>query len=430
MKLLFSFKIASSSFSSHTYENSIKLLSKTLLFSHMALVFMDCLESFISKMDFVSRNNFNSFKLHSLFSIKGVRREWDLLRASFNFWDPEDHVFRFHLDEICPTIEEFSAILDIDQHLPFAVPVLKRSYHETLCEVLGLPLPIVMKMLESRGLNLRLLLEEAQTKVPSSVLESHQKLSALAMAFIGDFLLSSPHSEFADVRISTLIPQLLQGKSIVPIILAETLNGLDAVVRGETSILLGSPHVLQLWLMDRLALIAPPTVAIYKPKHYKTRSLTRPDLQSEKDFLVELCRRTGKHIRWSCPWWQCGLPILRSPGRDHVSVFGLGSNSFYRGDRVFRQFGLRQHIPAEGVPHAQKELTPQLITKIERNLTHPTKADSMSSRTKSFLMSDSYKTWITEKVWIKEAKRIDERKKYLKSLRKESKKKRKREQDS
>ncbi|GMY38586.1 hypothetical protein FCV25MIE_33830 [Fagus crenata] len=363
----------------------------------MALVFMDCLESFISKMDFVSRNNFNSFKLHSLFSIKGVRREWDLLRASFNFWDPEDHVFRFHLDEICPTIEEFSAILDIDQHLPFAVPVLKRSYHETLCEVLGLPLPIVMKMLESRGLNLRLLLEEAQTKM----------------------LESQP-----------FIPQLLQGKSIVPIILAETLNGLDAVVRGETSILLGSPLVLQLWLMDRLALVAPPTVAIYKPKHYKTRSLTRPDLQSEKDFLVELCRRTGKHIRWSCPWWQCGLPILRSPGRDHVSVFGLGSNSFYRGDRVFRQFGLRQHIPAEGVPYAQKDLTPQLITKIERDLTHPTKADSMFSRTKSFLMSDSYKTWITEKVWVKEAKRIDERKKYLKSLRKESKKKRKREQDS
>ncbi|GMY09301.1 hypothetical protein FCV25MIE_34128 [Fagus crenata] len=210
----------------------------------MALVFMDCLESFISKMDFVSRNNFNSFKLHSLFSIKGVRREWDLLRASFNFWDPEDHVFRFHLDEICPTIEEFSAILDIDQHLPFAVPVLKRSYHETLCEVLGLPLPIVMKMLESRGLNLRLLLEEAQTKVPNSVLESHQKLSALAMAFIGEFLLSSPHFEFADVRISTFIPQLLQGKSIVPIVLAKTLNGLDAVVRGETSILLRSPLVL------------------------------------------------------------------------------------------------------------------------------------------------------------------------------------------
>ncbi|GMY09101.1 hypothetical protein FCV25MIE_04340 [Fagus crenata] len=102
----------------------------------------------------------------------------------------------------------------------------------------------MMRMLESRGLNLRLLLEEAQTKVPNSVLESHQKLSALAMAFIGEFLLSSPHFEFADVRISTFIPQLLQGKSIVPIVLAKTLNGLDAVVRGETSILLRSPLVL------------------------------------------------------------------------------------------------------------------------------------------------------------------------------------------
>ena len=97
---------------------------------------------------------------------------------------------------------------------------------------------------------------------------------------------------------------------------------------------------------------------------------------------------------------------------------------------MFRQFGLRQHIPSEGVAYAQKDLTPQLITKIERDLTHPTKADNMFSRTKSFLMFDSSKTWITEKVWVKEAKRIDEREEYQKSLRKKSKKKRKLKQNS
>ena len=49
-----------------------------------------------------------------------VHREWDLLHAVLRFWDPENHVFRFGLDEICSTIEDFSAILDINKNLPLS----------------------------------------------------------------------------------------------------------------------------------------------------------------------------------------------------------------------------------------------------------------------------------------------------------------------
>jgi hypothetical protein len=63
-----------------------------------------------------------------MFSLKGVRMDSDLLHASLKFLAPEDHVFRFKMDEICPTIEDFSAILGVDSNLPTVIPTLQNSY--------------------------------------------------------------------------------------------------------------------------------------------------------------------------------------------------------------------------------------------------------------------------------------------------------------
>ena len=58
--------------------------------------------------------------------------DWDLLHASLKFWVPEDHVFRFKIDEICPTIEDFSAILGVDSSLPAVIPTLQNSYTSSM----------------------------------------------------------------------------------------------------------------------------------------------------------------------------------------------------------------------------------------------------------------------------------------------------------
>ena len=203
-------------------------------------------------MDNVSKLNFRAFNLDSMFSLKGVRMDWDLFHASLKFWDPEDHVFRFNMDEICPTIEDFSAILGIDSNLPTVIPTLQNSYTSSIVKLFNLPIPIILRMLFGEGINLLSLFEEFAYQTPTSVQESHRKNSALALTYVGEFLLVNQRSGFADVRISTLIPQLLGGKSLVPIVIAESMNGLDAVYRDETDIFRGSPLLLQVWLMDCL----------------------------------------------------------------------------------------------------------------------------------------------------------------------------------
>jgi hypothetical protein len=92
---------------------------------------------------------------------------------------------------------------------------------------------------------------------------------------------------------------------------------------------------------------------------------------------------------------------------------------------VFRQFGLKQHILKTRIPFSQVILSPSLIGKIEQNLQSAERADSMCSRSKSFLLTASYGARITEKVGAKEKERNTTREEQLKVMRKESKKRQK-----
>jgi len=58
------------------------------------------------------------------------------------YWDPEDHVFLFKTAKLCPTIEEFSAILGYDPNKKSIAISCDPKNMETLSNALGLPTSI------------------------------------------------------------------------------------------------------------------------------------------------------------------------------------------------------------------------------------------------------------------------------------------------
>ena len=68
----------------------------------------------IRSFDFSTKTNFTAFKLEGIKALRNVKIKWDLFRAAVKFWDLEDHVFRFNIAELFPTIEKFFAILGYD----------------------------------------------------------------------------------------------------------------------------------------------------------------------------------------------------------------------------------------------------------------------------------------------------------------------------
>ena len=61
---------------------------------------------------------------------------WSFLSGIVALWDPEDHVFRIGLDELCLTIEEFTVLMRQDVSWPLASLRDNRSPRVMLVELL------------------------------------------------------------------------------------------------------------------------------------------------------------------------------------------------------------------------------------------------------------------------------------------------------
>ena len=123
----------------------------------------------------------------------------------------------------------------------------------------------------------------------------------------------------------------------------ETLLGLDAVFHGgETQNFLGSPLTLQIWLRERLDMIAKPTTSNYGSSSFLSRVVIKTKCQTKSDWVKFLDKKSSTLIQWDCYWWKCPPPLLRSLGSDHIFLIGLWRATFYKGDRLLRQFKYEQ----------------------------------------------------------------------------------------
>ena len=118
----------------------------------------------IRSFDFSTKSNFIGYKLEGVKTLRNVKIKWDFLRAAMKFWDPEDHVFRFKTAELCPTIEEFSAILGYDPGKKYVAISCDPRHREILSNALGLPTSITSSMIEGHMVNLRAVLSRLINK--------------------------------------------------------------------------------------------------------------------------------------------------------------------------------------------------------------------------------------------------------------------------
>ena len=151
-----------------------------------------------------------------------------------------------------------------------------------------------------------------------------QKNFGLALCMVGKLLLYSRRCGFVDARVVSVVNQIKDGDNPVSLILSETFLGLDVVFHdGETQNFLGSPLTLQIWLMERLNMIAKPTTGNYRPSSFLSRAIIQIKCQNESDWVKFLDKKSNTSTQWDCYQWTCLPPLLRSPGSDHIFLIGL-----------------------------------------------------------------------------------------------------------
>ena len=259
------------------------------------------INKWVRSFDFSTKTNFIAFKLEGIKALGNVKIKWDFLRAVVKFWDPEDHVFWFNTTKLYPTIEEFSAILGYDPGKKSIAVSCDPKHKESLFDAFGLPTSITDSMIEGHMVNLHAIISRLIDKRTYGVTDNMQKNFGLALCFVGELLLCSGRHNFMDARAISVVSQIKDGDNPVSLILAKTLLGLDAIFHGgETQNFLGSSLTLQIWLMERLDMIAKTTTGNYGPSNFLSRSVIKTKCKTESDWVKFLDQKSSTSIQWDC----------------------------------------------------------------------------------------------------------------------------------
>ena len=202
---------------------------------------LQLMKTFLKNLDGNDWNRLQPFHVKSLRSLQHLKIDTALLHAAATFWDPKDHVFIFNSQELCPLIEEFAAILgcSLDSIAMVALPDLDMQIPHRLITFFDMPPDtIYSSLLPSGFLNLSSLLTACEAKDKNTP----AWVRTVFFCLYAQFLLVSSKGD-ANMRIVSIIEQVETGNNPMPVILAETLIGLDSFK--EENRLSGSLLLLQ-----------------------------------------------------------------------------------------------------------------------------------------------------------------------------------------
>ena len=181
---------------------------------------------------------------------------WAFLRGMVDFWDPEEHVFRIGLDELCPTIEEFTVLMRQDMSWPLASLRDGRSPRVMSAELLEIPETDCRAMIVEGKLHLGRLVSFFTWQRNDPVF-FHGRTAACIIYAFSQMLLVTGDVVLVDPLIIRVVSEARRGHLVTPILLAETLNGLDALTQCKIEFFRGSPYLLYMWLTERFRFVRP-----------------------------------------------------------------------------------------------------------------------------------------------------------------------------
>jgi len=210
--------------------------------------------------------------------------EWNLLMAAVQFWYPEDHVFRFGLDEVCPTYEEFSAMMGINPSVAAALPEFSRSPRDLLAGLLRISPSAARSLVVGGMISLPAVLQSVHLREVGDAGHS----GAVVLGLVSKLLLVTGEL-LVDPQLAAITSWMSYRRNPAAVILAETLNGLDAWREGRSDFLRGIPVMLFMWLSERLRLVALPEYPLSAVPNFFSRHffIFGQDVAGWENWFVE-----------------------------------------------------------------------------------------------------------------------------------------------
>ena len=163
-------------------------------------------------------------------------------------------------------------------------------------------------------------------------------------------------------------------------------------------------------------MIAKPKSGNYGPSNFLSRAVIKTECQIESDQVKFLDKKSNTSIQWDCYWWKCPPPLLRSPGLDRIFFVGLQRATFYKGDRLLRQFKYKQGRPGgkRRRPFTPVDTNPTSVQNILLGLEIADRVDQSFVKVHFHRMTIEYSNQLIDKIVDKEAERVAIREQFLK----------------
>ena len=214
----------------------------------MAVSFENALNSWLGSLGKLEKRELDGMHLGVLVSFRFVKLDLHFILAALEAWDPNHHVFRFGNNEVCPLPEEFSAILGWPLMLEPCMPSVEEHFFLNFERYLGLKPPLLSAVVYGRGVDFSLFVTYfAGLDVPKVF-----HLRALSFCIFARFLFSKQGFGNGDASLIEIVEQFASGRDPMPLVIGETLMGLDMLKSDPSSLPSGSPVLLQVRIWSLL----------------------------------------------------------------------------------------------------------------------------------------------------------------------------------
>ncbi|KAG8472142.1 hypothetical protein CXB51_036833 [Gossypium anomalum] len=263
-----------------------------------------------------------------------VRVDEQLIQAMVRFWDPAYQCFTFNQEDMTPTIEEYAALLRID-NVQFGKIYVKE------------PKPMTFKKKLVRLIDMTDAWAEKQIKkkneticIPWSSLResvlSHpdilKRVNLFALAIYGLVIFPRVLGHL-EVAVFDFFERLKQGVNPVLTILAETFRSLNTCQRVGKGRFIGCAQLLNVWILSHFWKVE------RTPFHMFSKTFAPLEAYLKKEWPKEVTKQHRIHP--SVLLYKCG-------SQDWVPLLGLWGGVGYAPLLVQRQFSSRQFLPATG----------------------------------------------------------------------------------
>ncbi|KAG8496218.1 hypothetical protein CXB51_009256 [Gossypium anomalum] len=255
-----------------------------------------------------------------------IRVDEQLIQAMVRFWDPAYQCFTFNQEDMTPTIEEYAALLRID-NVQFGKIYVKK------------PKPMTFKKKLVRLIDMTDVWAEKQIKkkneticIPWSSLRelvlNHpdilKKVNLFALAIYGLVIFPKVLGHL-EVAVFDFFERLKQGVNPIPTILAETFSHFWKVERTPFHMFSKTFALLEAYLKKEW-----------------------PKEVTEQHWVSVFQNLRAEDITWRAPWIRPSVLLYKCGSQDWVPLLGLWGGVGYAPLLVQRQCSSRLFLPATG----------------------------------------------------------------------------------